>query len=75
MTSVNAAPETIAFASWESFVAVFNGLRDWVWDAYELLDSIVLIQVGSTHFSFFDFGIGLLILEVFLIVYLKVRHS
>lgn len=74
MPSVNAAPETVAFASWQSFVTVFNGLKDWVWDAYELLDSIVLIQAGNVSFTFFDFGIAILILEVFLIVYLRIRH-
>ena len=74
MTSVSAAPATTAFPTWDSFVTVFNGLRQWVWDVYELLDSIVLIRVGTINFTFFDFGIAILILEVLLIVYLRIRH-
>lgn len=74
MPSVSATPETTAFSSWDSFVTVFNGLKDWVWDVYELLDSIVLIRVGSVNFTFYDYGIALLILGVLLIVYLRMRH-
>lgn len=74
MTSVNAQPEVIAFNSWESFKDIFDALKEWVWDVYELLDSIVLIRVGTINFTFFDFGIAILILEVILIVYLRIRH-
>lgn len=74
MPSVEATPAITAFPTWDSFVTVFNGLKDWVWDVYELLDSIVLIRVGTVNFTFFDFGIALLILEVLLIVYLRIRH-
>ena len=75
MPHVTAEPETTAFNSWDAFLTVFNGLKEWVWDVYRLLDSIVLIQVGTIEFSIFDFGIAVLILEVFLIVYLRIRHS
>lgn len=74
MAYVEAEPQITAFPTWNSFVSVFNGLKDWVWDVYELLDSIVLIRVGTVNFTFFDFGIAILILEVFLIVYLRIRH-
>ena len=74
MTSVSAAPATAAFPTWDSFLTVFDGLKVWVWDVYELLDSIVLIRAGTINFSFFDFGIALLILEVLIIVYLRLRH-
>ena len=74
MTSVEAAPAITAFPTWDSFKTVFDGLKVWVWDVYELLDSIVLIRVGTVNFTFFDFGIALLILEVLLIIYLRIRH-
>ena len=74
MPSVEATPAITAFPTWDSFKTVFDGLKDWVWDVYRLLDSIVLIRVGNINFTFFDFGIAILILEVLLIVYLRIRR-
>ena len=59
--------------SWDTFVLIFDGLKTWVYSLYELLDSIVLIQMGTTELTLFGFGLFLLFMEVVLIIYLRLR--
>jgi len=59
--------------TWNSFVLIFDGLKTWVYSLYELLDSIVLIQMGTTELTLFGFGLFLLFMEVVLIIYLRLR--
>ena len=59
--------------SWDTFVLIFDGLKTWVYSLYELLDSIVLIQMGTTELTLFGFGLFLLFMEVVLIIYLRPR--
>ena len=59
--------------SWSDFGSIFSGLSEWVYSLYELLDSIVLIQMGTTELTLFGFGLFLLFMEVVLIIYLRLR--
>ena len=59
--------------TWNDFTLIFTGLTEWVYDIYALLDNVVLIKMGSSELSLFDFGLFLLFMEVVLIIYLRLR--
>ena len=48
MPSVSATPETTAFSSWDSFVIVFNGLKDWVWDVEDIVNNKEYASINHT---------------------------
>ena len=59
--------------TWNDFTSIFTGLSEWVYTLYSLLDSIILIKMGSVELSLFDFGLFIVFMEVVLIIYLRLR--
>lgn len=59
--------------TWNEFTSIFSGLTEWVHTLYLLLDSIILIKMGSAELSLFDFGLFIVFMEIVLIIYLRLR--